>query len=448
MVSEVLRHDGGVARLRVGGRAGTFVLRRDGIGGKLAGRTLLSNVLLLDCVGDEPVEGASVVVEGGRISSVRRGGTGPTGGYDAVFDCAGMTLMPGLTDAHVHIGAVDVNILEQHREYPDNLVALMMARVLQDTIMQGFTTVRDAGGADWSFKAAVERRIVEGPRLLISDQPLSQTGGHGDKRRASEKAEPEIFCPTAGMRSIVCDGADEIRRATREQLRMGADQIKVMASGGAMSPADELSATQYTIDEIRAAVEEATAAQTYVLAHAYNDGAVRNCLEAGVRSVEHGNLISEETARLIAEAGAYLVPTLVTYEALSEEGLRYGVPEENIRKIDEARESGIRALRYAYEAGVRISSGSDLLGPLQDRKARELEIKTEVMSPMEAVISATRTNAELFGMEGEIGTVEEGKLADLLVVEGNPLENIAVLQDRGNLKLIMKAGRVVKDGLE
>ena len=280
-----------------------------------------------------------------------------------------------------------------------------------------------------------------------ADQPLSQTGGHGDKRRVSERASPEIFCPTAGMRSIVCDGADKVRRAVREQLRMGADQIKVMASGGAMSPADELSTTQYTVDELKAAVEEATAGRAYVLAHAYNHESVLNCLRAGVRSVEHGNLISEETARLIAEAGAYLVPTLVTYEALSEEGLRYGVPEENIRKIDEARASGIRALRYAYEAGVRIASGSDLLGALQDRKARELEIKTEVISPMEALISATKTNAELFGMERDIDTVEEGKLADLLVVEGNPLENIAVLQKRDNLRLIMKGGRMVKDRL-
>ena len=217
-----------------------------------------------------------------------------------------------------------------------------------------------------------------------SDQPLSQTGGHGDKRRVSEKAGPEIFCPTAGMRSIVCDGADEVRHAVREQLRMGADQIKVMASGGAMSPADELSAVQYTIGELKAAVEEAAAARTYVLAHAYNDDAVRNCLRAGVRSVEHGNLISEETARLIAEAGAYLVSTLVTYEALSGEGLRYGVPEENIRKIDEARE------RHPGAALRLRGGGQDLLRlrpagpPLQDRKARELEIKTEPI-PSKAV---------------------------------------------------------------
>lgn len=180
--------------------------------------------------------------------------------------------------------------------------------------------MRDAGGADWSFKAAVERGIVEGPRLPASGRPLSQTGGHGDNRRTGETGPPELFCPTAGMRSVVCD---EVRRAVRENLRLGADQTKVMASGGAMSPADELSATQYTVEELGAAVEETTAARAYVLAHAYNDDeSVRNCLQAGVRSIEHGNLVSAETARLIAEGGAYLVPTLVTYEALSEEGRR------------------------------------------------------------------------------------------------------------------------------
>jgi imidazolonepropionase-like amidohydrolase len=414
---------------------------------KVAETTLLTNVFLVDCTGADPCERASVVVEGERIREVRLERASPRGAHDTVIDCTGMTLLPGLTDAHVHIGAVDVNMLDQHREYPSNLIALMMARILEDTLQQGFTTVRDAGGTDWSFKAAVERGIVEGPRLLVSDRPLSQTGGHGDKRRMSETQAPEIFCPTAGIRSVVCDGVDEVRRAAREQLRLGADQIKVMASGGAMSPADELSATQYTLEELRAAVEEAAAARTYVMAHAYNDGSVRNCLKSGVRSIEHGNLIDEETARLIAEAGAYLVPTLITYEALSEEGKSYGVPDDVIRKINEARELGIRALRYAYEAGAKIASGSDLLGPLQSRKAHELEIKTEVMSPMESLISATRTNAELFGMEDEIGTVQEGKLADLLVVSGNPLEDIAVLENPDNLMLIMKGGRMVKNQL-
>ena len=414
----------------------------------MAGTMLFADALLVDCVGDGPRERVSVAVEGNRISRVFEGGARPSGSWDRVVDCSGMTLMPGLTDAHVHIGAVDVNILDQHRERPSNLTALLMARIMEDTLMQGFTTVRDAGGADWSFKAAVEQGVIRGPRLLVSDKPLSQTGGHGDWRRRSETQAPEIFCPTAGMRSVVCDGADEVRKAAREQLRVGADQIKVMASGGAMSPADELAATQYQIEELRAAVEEAEAAQTYVMAHAYNDNSVRNCLHAGVRSIEHGNLIDGETARLMVEANAYLVPTLVTYEAISDEGKTYGVPEDVIRKINQARDLGIQALRFAYEAGVGIASGSDLLGPLQDRKARELEIKTEVMSPMESLVSATRTNAELFGLQSEIGTVEEGKLADLLVVEGNPLEDISILQRKDNLKLIVKGGRVVKNGLE
>ena len=413
----------------------------------MAETMLLADAFLIDCAGDEPRGRVSVAVEGDRISRVFGEGSRPSGGWDRVVDCSGMTLMPGLTDAHVHVGAVDVNILDQHRERPSNLTALLMARILEDTLMQGFTTVRDAGGADWSFKAAAEQGVIEGPRLLVSDQPLSQTGGHGDWRRRSETQAPEIFCPTAGMRSVVCDGADAVRKAAREQLRLGADQIKVMASGGAMSPADELAATQYQIEELRAAVEEAEAAQTYVMAHAYNDNSVRNCLHAGVRSIEHGNLIDAQTAGLMREAGAYLVPTLVTYEAISEEGKNYGVPEDVIRKIDQARALGIRALRHAHEAGVRIASGSDLLGPLQDRKARELEIKTEVMSPMEALVSATRTNAELFGLQAEIGTVEEGKLADLLVVDGNPLDDIAILQKKENLKLIVKGGRVVRNGL-
>ena len=166
-----------------------------------------------------------------------------------------------------------------------------------------------------------------------------------------------------------------------------------------------------------------------------------------MRSIEHGNLIDEETARLIAEAGTYLVPTLVTYEALSKEGKDYGVPEGVIRKIDEAREVGIRALRYAYEAGAPIASGSDLLGPLRVHAARELEIKIEVMTPMESLLSATRTNAELFNLGDDIGTVEEGKLADLLVVDGNPLEDISVFQDRENLKLITKGGKIAKNEL-
>lgn len=410
-------------------------------------RTVFTNATLLDGTGAGPRERATVVVDDDRIAEVTDGDARYGGTAAVAVDCAGRTLLPGLTDAHVHIGAVDVNILEQHRAYPASLVVLKMARILEATLGQGFTTVRDAGGADWGFKAAVEQRVVDGPRLLVSNRMLSQTGGHGDVRRLAETHDAEATCPGAGVRAIVCDGVDAVRKAAREQLRTGADQIKVMASGGAMSPADELDSTQFSADELRAAVEEASAAGTYVMAHAYSAAAVRHCLAAGVRSIEHGNLIDADTAKLLAEHDAFLVPTLITYDLLAREGARHGVPAANLAKINQAREQGMEALRLAAEAGVRIASGSDLLGELQVHKARELALKAQVLGPMGALVAATRTNGELFGLGDKIGTVEPGKAADLLVVDGDPLTDIELLADSDRLAVICKDGRLVKNTL-
>jgi imidazolonepropionase-like amidohydrolase len=248
------------------------------------------------------------------------------------------------------------------------------------------------------------------------------------------------------MTGAVCDGPDEVRKAVREQLRRGVDHIKIMAGGGAMSPADEIDTTQFTIPEIQAAVEEARAVGKYVMAHLYSAASVSNAIQAGVHSLEHGNLMTEESARMIREAGAFLVPTLTTYEMLAEEGSRYGVPEANIRKIHVARQHSFEALKLAHRAGVKLGSGSDLLGPMQQYKARELALKAQVLSPMEALLSATKVNAELFGLERDIGTVEPGKSADLLVVRGNPLQDLTLLQEyQHNILLIMKEGRIYKD---
>jgi imidazolonepropionase-like amidohydrolase len=406
--------------------------------------TVLRHALLIDCTGREPQENMAVVVEGQRIADVVAAGrvTVPAGA--TVIDCRGHTLMPGLTDAHVHICAVDVNILEQHRQYPPSLLVAKALRLLEETLQQGYTTVRDAGGADAGFRMAVEQGLVAGPRLLVSGSPITQTGGHADFRRAAEAIAPIHCC--VGMTGVVCDGPDEVRKAVREQLRRGVDQIKIMAGGGAMSPADEIDTTQFTVPELAAVVEEARAVGKYVLAHLYSASSIGNALQAGVRSLEHGNLMTAESARLIREAGAYLVPTLTTYEMLAEEGAQYGVPEDNIRKIKVARERSFDALKLAHQAGVKIASGSDLLGPMQRHKARELALKAQVLSPMEALLSATRVNAELFRLERQIGTVEEGKLADLLVVRGDPLRDLTLLQDyRHNLLLIMKAGRIYKN---
>jgi imidazolonepropionase-like amidohydrolase len=305
--------------------------------------------------------------------------------------------------------------------------------------------VRDAGGADYGLREAISEGIYPGPRLLVSGSYISQTGGHGDKRRRGEWVEPIRCC--LGMVGSIADGEPEVRRAVREQVRHDVDQIKIMASGGAMSPSDELDTTQYSLGEIRAAVEEARAAGKYVLAHAYSDSAVRNAIAGGVRSIEHGNLIRDGAAQAIKDADAFLVPTMVTYEAIYREGKRYGIADHQIQKINLAREQSVEALACAYRAGCQIGSGSDLLGDMMTQRAVEFELKAQVMTPMEVLVSATKVNAELFRMSDRIGTVEPGKYADLVVVAGNPLRNLRVFQETANLRVIMKGGRPVKQTL-
>jgi imidazolonepropionase-like amidohydrolase len=281
--------------------------------------------------------------------------------------------------------------------------------------------------------------------MLVSGRVLSQTGGHGDKRRRSEWIAPVDCC--VGMVGVIADGPHEVRKAAREQLRHSVDQIKVMASGGAMSPGDELDTTQYTVEEMRAAVEEARAVGTYVLAHAYSSSAIRTALDAGVRCIEHGNLLDEPGAKALKKAGAYLVPTMITYEAIWREGKNYGIGDHQLEKIGMAREKSVEGLTHAYRAGCKIGSGSDLLGDMQAQRAIEFELKGQVMKPMEVLLSATRVNAEIFRMEKDIGSVEPGKYADLIAIKGNPLRDLRVLQRHDNLHLIMKGGAIYKRAL-
>jgi imidazolonepropionase-like amidohydrolase len=405
--------------------------------------TVFTDAFLIDCTGTEPVEGAAVVVEDDRIRDVLPNGkVGPLPGPVTTLDLKGATLMPGLTDAHVHICAVTENITDQHRHYPPSYIAARAMRRAEECLMQGFTTVRDAGGADYGFRLVLEEGHFPGPRLLVSGHYISQTGGHGDKRRRAEWTDPVGCC--VGMIGAIADGEAEVRKAVREQLRRDVDQIKIMASGGAMSPSDELDTTQFTVAEMRAAVEEARAVGTYVLSHAYSDLAVRHAIEAGVRSIEHGNLIREAAAQAIKQADAFLVPTMITYEMIYREGKRYGIGDHQIEKINLAREQSVQGLTYAYRAGCKIGSGSDLLGDMMSQRAVEFELKAQVMTPMETLLSATKVNAELFRMSDKIGTVEPGKYADLIVVAGNPLRNLRIFQNPDNLRLIMKGGRVYK----
>ncbi len=405
----------------------------------------LVDAVIVTGTGRDPFDGA-VVVSGDRIVDVVEGGT-VRSGVDLSVDCRGRSLLPGLIDAHVHIGALDVDIQEQHRRYFDSEAALLMGRALTGLLDRGFTTVRDAGGADAGFRRAVERGVVAGPRLLVSGRPLSQTGGHGDARRRTEHGDVLGCAAGVGLPQRVADGPDEVRRAVREELRRGADQIKVMASGGVMSPTDRLEATQYSFEEIRVAVQTAEQAGSYVLAHAYTPASIQMCVRAGVRSIEHGNLIDAQTAALMAEHGVFLDPTLVTYQRLYEEGERLGVPAENLAKLQVVIDAGLGSLRLARAAGVKIASGSDLLGPLAVDSGREIAIKAEVLGAHGAIVASTATNAELLRLDHRLGTIAPGKQADLIVVDGNPLDDPGLLGRADRLSVVMLGGRLHKNTL-
>ncbi|CAG1000993.1 hypothetical protein MYXO_03011 [Myxococcaceae bacterium] len=406
--------------------------------------TLFYDCTLLDCTGVDPIPGSTVVVEGERIVRVAKGEATTVPRGARVVDCGGRTLMPGLSDAHVHCAIVETDPAKMLRESPATL-ALRIKNVLEQTLQAGFTTIRDAFGLDWGFVQATERGLVAGPRILFTGACLSQTGGHGDWREPCHGS-----VPIEGIRGLVatpriCDSADEMRRAAREMLRMGAHGIKLMAGGGCMSPTDELEHTQFTIEEMAAACYEATTVGRITLAHVYTPKGIKNALRAGVRSIEHGNFLDEDSAAAIREAGAFFVPTLTTYELISAHGATQGIPRRMIEKIDSAKAGGLRSLEIAVAAGLEIASGSDVLASMQPFKALELGLKARVLGAHGAILSATRTNARLFGMADEIGTIEAGKLADLLVVDGRPFDDVTVLQDARNVKLVMKAGTIFKD---
>ena len=400
--------------------------------------TIFQDAVVFTAAGGDPFEG-SVVVEGDRIADIVPGPSMPFGS-GRVVSLRRMTLLPGLIDAHVHAAAVEADIQDQHRHLYDSELAVLTARSLTEMLDRGFTSVRDAGGADAGFRHLIERGTIAGPRLLVSGRPLTQTGGHGDKRRAMERVDPAARA--LGINQAVADGPEEVRRAVREELRRGADQIKVMAGGGVMSPTDRLESVQYSLEELTAAVAAATASGSYVLAHAYTAEAIEVCVAAGVRSIEHGNLLNNRAAQLMAQAGTFLVPTLVTYEKLHEQGSELGIPQANLDKLDRIIDAGLESLRIARSAGVRIGSGSDLLGPMRGFQGQEIALQAQALGAAAAITAATKTNAELLGIDGDTGTIEVGKLADLVAVDGDPLADPGLLGAPERLRMVMHNGQM------
>lgn len=401
---------------------------------------LFEHAQVLDCTGRDPQPERAVLVENGRIAKIGAAGS-LRRRADRVVDCAGRTLMPGLIDAHAHLALVDFEVSSAQRQAPA-VYALRVTRNIEATLAAGFTSVRDAGGLDWGYKDAAARGLIRSPRLFICNSWISQTGGHGDFRRENDTREPPynpgVYCP-----SLVVDGPERVRWAAREVLRRGADQVKVMANGGAVSPTDDMWSTQFTVEELGAAVAEAKATGKYVMAHTYTPQSMRNCVEAGVRTLEHGNFLDEATAPLLQTSGTYLVPTLAVYELIAAEGREHGVPENSVRKIEEALTEAYTSLEIARDAGVAIGSGSDLLGVHQPLKARELRFKARVLGAMGALVASTATNAGIVGMGDALGTVEEGKLADLLVVDGDPVAEIGILEEAERIRMVLLGGEPV-----
>jgi imidazolonepropionase-like amidohydrolase len=411
---------------------------------------LFSHAALLDPLRDELLEDHHVLVEDGLVKEVSDRPLSSAGAR--VVDLRGRTLMPGLIDLHVHVLATQLDLAAQV-SLPDALVTMRAVPILAAMLRRGFTTVRDAGGAGYGLKCAVAEGTVAGPRLFVSGHALSQTGGHGDTRARSDFLRPVAACGCfrAGALSRVVDGVDAVRRAVREELQMGADQIKIMASGGIASPTDPIAAWGYADDEVRAIVHEAAARQTYVMAHAYTADAIERVVRLGVRTIEHGNLVDERVATLMAAEGTFMVPTLVTYEALAGEGATLGLPAGNVAKIAAVRSAGLQALQTCRRAGVRIGFGTDLLGASQRLQSDEFRIRAEVQPPIEVIRSATVVAAQVLQMEGRLGRLVAGACADLLVVDGNPLRDLACLWGDGgqgaHLSMVMKEGRIFHDRL-
>ncbi|PZR70341.1 MAG: peptidase M38 [Candidatus Dormiibacter spiritus] len=406
-------------------------------------QVLFRNASVLDPERGELILDRSVLVAGDTIVEV--GGADVRSQNARVIDVRGMVLMPGLIDCHVHVTAVTAD-LASLAEWSPAYVTARSGRVLAGMLQRGFTTVRDVAGADFGLAAAVDEGYLEGPRLIFGGKALSQTGGHGDWRSRGRTVSDTCYCcPSMG---VICDGVSEVRRAAREEIRRGAQHIKLMLSGGVASPTDRVDSTQFSLEEIRAAVEEAEAAHLYVTGHAYTSAAINRGLECGVRSIEHGNLMDESSVGLFKAKAAFYVPTLATYSALAARGTAFGLPEHSHKKVFDVLDAGLHALELAHRAAVPIAYGTDLLGGMHEDQLTEFSIRSQVQKPLDIIRSATTVAAQLLKMEGKVGAVCSGSFADLLVVAGNPLEDIGILSSpEKHLRLVMARGRITSSSI-
>ena len=406
---------------------------------------LFRNLNLLDPRWSEARGGYEVLVEGDLIKEVS---AKPIKAAQAqVVDCGKRTLMPGLIDCHVHVFLVEVNI-RNLENVPLTLLTARAADLMKGMLDRGFTTVRDTGGADWGIKTAVESGLIPGPRLFISGRAIGPTGGHSDSRRRTDQGAPCNCCNAMVYCMAIADGADEVRKLVREQMRQGADQIKIMCSGGVASPYDPLDSLQFSEAEIAAATDEAKNFGRYVLAHAYTPEAITRAVNNGVRTIEHGNLIDARSAKLLKSKGGYMIANLVTYFSMKERAAQFGMTKDMLDKNDIVLDGALRSLEICKAAGVKVGYGTDLLGALQVDQSLEFIHRAKVLKPIEIIRQATIVGAEILRQEGKLGIVEPGAFADLIVVDGNPLKKLELFLDQGaHLPAIMKGGKFHKNAL-
>jgi imidazolonepropionase-like amidohydrolase len=410
---------------------------------------IVKNAKLLDVQAAELRPGASLRIEEDKIVEVAEDGRDLTAVADIVIlDADGRTLMPGLIDAHVHPSITTLDLAAMvHRQA--SWVAIETKFILEGMLRRGFTTIRDAGGLDAGIAVAAERGLIRGPRIFRSGRVLSQTGGHGDLEPASGHPALCACSIRTSALSHIADGVDAVRRAAREELKGGAHQIKIMAGGGVATPSDPIDMVQYTEAEIRAAVEEAQARRTYAFAHAYIPESIARAVRAGVRSIEHGNLIDDAAARLMAEHGCYLVPTLVTYDQIAQFGKTHKFPEASLRKLQDVLHAGAGAIDKALRAGVKVGFGTDLLGETHSAQSKEFALRAAVQSNADVLRSATIVNADLLRQSDRLGVLKPGAFADFLLVNGDPLEDLGVLSGQGErLDVIVRGGIIFKNALQ
>lgn len=409
--------------------------------------TVFTNARIFDGESPALIEKLNLFVRDGRIAELSDRPPNPEDGE--VLDCGGRALMPGLIDAHVHAYALSPNLYEV-REAPQTLAASWASFVLSRMLDRGFTTVRDTGGADYGLFLGLKRGYIRGPRLYYCGRAISQTGGHADLRNPEQRGCDDHLlacgCGQAGLFSAVVDGVDAVRRVVRENLFRGSNFIKFMGSGGVSTTGDKLDSIQFSDEEVVAIVEEVERHGAYCTAHIHPDKALKRAIRLGVHCIEHGTLIEPDTARMAADQGTYIVPTLSIIWALSQEGEELGFPAQSLAKLDLIKDEAVGRLQHMRNAGVKVGYGTDLLGATERHQLQEFRLRSEIYSNHELLMQATSTAAEIIGAKGELGEIRPGALADILVVDGDPLQDIAVLMaDGANIAAIMKDGSFVKN---